>query len=70
MRETGTFDVLKKGDNLRYGYAYYVGRCKQEGITPIDFRTWARVDAEYDIEWEAARRYYEEALNNSGELNA
>lgn len=55
-----TFDVFRKGDNLRAGYAYYCGRCKQEGIAPVSFRVWARADSEYDLEWEIAKYEYEQ----------
>lgn len=56
------FDGFRRSDNLRSGYAYYRERCKQKGITPISFRDWAKVDQEYDLEWEAASYEYEQQL--------
>lgn len=60
-----TFDFFRRGDNLRSGYAYYCGRCKQEGIMPISFRDWARADQEYDLEWEAVNYDYEQETKTS-----
>lgn len=48
-------------DPLRYGYAVYCGKCKRDGIEPVSFREWAKISADYDIEWAAADVEYEEA---------
>jgi len=57
------FDMFMKGGYLKLGYGYYVERCKQEKVTPVSFRVWAKADAEYDIEWEAAKQDYDDEVD-------
>lgn len=47
--------------DLNSRYDGYRQRCAAQGITPVPFRSWATIDAEYDIEWVAAQREYDEA---------
>lgn len=51
---------LEKSPEERYeGYGR---RCRSQGIDPLPFRSWALVDAAFDIEWTAAKLEYGEAL--------
>lgn len=43
-------------------YEGYGRRCRSKGIDPLPFRSWAIIDAEFDIEWTAAKLEYGEAL--------
>lgn len=54
-------------DPLRYGYAVYCGKCKQNGVEPVSFREWAKISMEYDIEWTAAKIESYESEHGTGE---
>jgi hypothetical protein len=50
--------VIAEGKRTK-AYADYVQRCKERGITPTSFRTFAETTDEYDREWEIANYRYE-----------
>lgn len=45
--------------DIRERYEGYRRRCESEEIAPVPFRSWAIIDAEYDIEWAAAQMEYD-----------
>lgn len=46
---------------LQQRYEGYRQRCAAEGIAPLPFRSWATIDAEYDIAWAEAQMEYDAA---------
>lgn len=48
--------------SLTERYDSYCRRCQSQGIEPVPFRSWAIIDAEYDIEWAAVGREYDKLL--------